>query len=170
MTRELSTALAPAAMSGVRPRAWRFGPRSADAVGAREAGREEADEERRREADDVQVVAFDALHEGGAAARDRVGARAVAPLARRDVAGHVAGREFTERDAGLLVLDDLPGRRHEAETRHDRVRPAAEAPEHGGRLLLRAGLPEDLAVQDDGRVHAEHGPLPRLAGHRPRLA
>jgi hypothetical protein len=63
------------------------------------------------------------------------------------------------------VLDDLPGRRHETEARDDRVRPPAEAAEHRGGLVLAAGLAEDLLVQDDRRVHAEHRPLSRLAGH-----
>src|SRR5215475_15151728 len=57
----------------------------AKAVGAREALREQIDEDRRREADHVQVIAFDPLHERGTDALDRVAACAPAPLLGRDV-------------------------------------------------------------------------------------
>src|SRR5919108_2334170 len=52
----------------------------AHAVGAGEAVGEEAHEERGGEADDVEIVAVDALDEGGAAALDRIAAGAALPL------------------------------------------------------------------------------------------
>src|SRR5688572_33274267 len=98
---------------------------SAGAVGTREAGCEEAHQECGGEADDVQIVAFDAFDQTGAQTLDGVGARAALPFARRDVPGHVARGELPERDPSLLVLDDLPGGSNEAETREDSLGAAA---------------------------------------------
>jgi hypothetical protein len=55
---------------------------SAGPVDAGEAAGEQPNKERRREADDVQVVALDALDEGGARALDRVSAGPSLPLTR----------------------------------------------------------------------------------------
>src|SRR5207248_5890222 len=62
---------------------------SAEAVGAGEPLREQAHEDRGGKADDVEVVAVDPAHEGGAAALDGVSAGAALPLAARDVRGQV---------------------------------------------------------------------------------
>jgi hypothetical protein len=54
------------------------------------------DEQRAGQPDDVEVVAVDAAHERGAAALDRVRARASLPLARLDVCREVARRQLAE--------------------------------------------------------------------------
>src|SRR5437773_12420 len=80
---------------------------SADPVGTGEARREQAHQQRRREADDVQVVALDSLDERGAATLDRVRARAVSPLAGAEIGADVARAERAERHPRDGVLDDL---------------------------------------------------------------
>src|SRR5438874_2191765 len=70
--------------------------RLADPVDAGEARREQLDERCGRETHDVQVVAVDAADEAGAAALDRVGARATLPFAARHVRGEVARRQRPE--------------------------------------------------------------------------
>ena len=57
----------------------------AEAVGAREALREQPHEQSPGQADDVQVVALDPLDEARAEALDRVPAGATLPLAAREV-------------------------------------------------------------------------------------
>ena len=92
----------------------------ADSVGAREAVGEHADEEGRGKTDDIEVVALDALDEGGAAALDCIAARSALPLAGAYVLGHVPRRQLPEHDLGLLVLDCLPPRREQTQTgNHD---------------------------------------------------
>ena len=85
--------------------------RSAEAVDAGETLGEQPDEQRGREADDVQVVALDPLDERGAEALDRVGAGAALPLAgsRRSARGRAAssGRKVTRVD---LVVRPPPSR------------------------------------------------------------
>src|ERR1043165_4949769 len=66
------------------------------AVGSRAALREQIDENRRGEADHVQVVAFDPLHERGAETLDRVAAGAPAPLLACDVEAELPGRQRPE--------------------------------------------------------------------------
>src|SRR5205085_11474676 len=85
--------------------------RLAEPVGAGEAGGEEADEEGRREADDVQVVALDAADEGGAPALDRVRARPALPPARRHVRPQGARRQLPELDPRRPPADLIPPRR-----------------------------------------------------------
>ena len=70
----------------------------------------EPHEQRRRQADDVQVVALDPLDERRAATLDRIAAGASLPLPERDVGREVARRELAERDGRRLVLDELPSR------------------------------------------------------------
>ena len=106
----------------------------------RGSARPAAHEQAAGQADDVQVVALDALDERGAAALDRVAARAALPLARCDVRGEVARRQRTERDERRRRLDDLP---RPASAGRDRTRPRAfapTAPEHplGLARVLRA--------------------------------
>src|SRR5947209_12218798 len=99
----------------------RLGGGSAEAVRAGEPRREQADEKGRGEADDVQVVAFDALDEARAEPLDRIRARTAFPLARREVVGEVARRQLPERDARRLGRELLPLRGAQAETRDDLV-------------------------------------------------
>src|SRR5688572_7075069 len=142
---------------------------SAEAVRAREALREEADEQRRRQADDVQVVALDLLDEGGAAALDRIPAGASLPLAVRQVVGELTRRELPEGDARGVVLDDLPARREQAEARDDDMRLACELLEHLLRLLGARGLAVDPAAERDRGVDAQHRTVACLRSDRARL-
>src|SRR5207247_10537459 len=143
--------------------------RSAQAVGAREALREQADEDRRREADDVEVVALDPLHEGGATALDGLAAGAALPLAARDVRGQVARRQRPERDPRLVVCDRLPAPRDEREARDDLVRTAGKRLEHRPRFLRSRRLSVDPSVEHDLGVDAEDRTLAGLARYRSRL-
>src|SRR5581483_7959252 len=122
-----------------------------------------------RQADHVEVVAVDPLDERGADALDRIGAGAALPLAGRDVGRDVARVERPEHDARDLVLDLLPGRGPQTQPGDDLVRLAAERVEHRRRILRPRRLAVDAAGADDGRVDAEHGPLPGPAGDRRRL-
>src|SRR5262245_38724390 len=81
------------------PRAWHWDmDLLAEAVRAWEAGRQEVHEEPRWEADDVQVIALDALHQGRAQALDRIAARPVLPLAAAHVVRQVARCQRPEGD------------------------------------------------------------------------
>src|SRR5205085_4969672 len=140
-----------------------------DAVRPCEALREEADQQRGRKTDHVQVVALDALDEARAQALDRVRARAALPLAARDIHRDVARGQRTEGDASDLVAKLLPARRDQTEPRDDLVRVAAERVEHLGRLFGAARLAVQATPADDGRVDPEHRAIARLAGDGARL-
>src|SRR6478672_3553144 len=58
----------------------------------------QVDEERRRQADDVQVVAVDPLDERRAEALDRIAARTLPPLFADDVEAELARRQRPKRD------------------------------------------------------------------------
>ena len=144
---------------------------SAEAVGAREALREDADEQRGRQADDVQVVALDPLDERGAAALDRVAAGASLPLAERQVRGEVARRQGPEGDAASssCSTSSQPGVIRQRPETTTCVRPASASSislgvGEVGRLAVRA------PVEDDGGVDAEHGPVAGVLRHGARLA
>src|SRR5437870_4913441 len=128
--------------------------RSADAVDAWEALREGAHEKGGRQADDVQVVAFDAGDECGAATLDRIGARAALPFAARDVRTEVAWGQRAEIDERRICVGGLPGRRDKAETGDDGVAPPGERFEHALGVARIAGLPVDTASEHDRRVDA----------------
>src|SRR6266508_6626 len=132
---------------------------SADAVEAREAFGQEADEEGGGETDHVQVVAFDPLDERGAESLDRVRARAVLPFARRDVRSEIASRQGPERDTGDLVVKLLPAGGDEAEPRDDLVCRAGQRPEHLGSVLGAGSLAVDATGADDRGVDPEHRPV-----------
>ena len=100
----------------------------ADAVDARKAFHEQTDEQRHRQPDDVQVVAFDPFDERRAPALDGVGARPPFPLAGRDIRGDVPPRQRPERDERRRRFDYLPVRAQEAEPGDDRVRLPCEPP------------------------------------------
>ncbi len=67
------------------------------------------------------------------------------------------------------MLDRLPARGAEAEARDDLVGPPPERFEHPLGLLRSGRLSVDPALQVDGGVDSEHGPLVRFAD-RARLA
>ena len=128
-----------------------------------------ADEQRRRQADDVQVVAVDPLDEAGAEALDRV-ARPRGPPTRRprrSVASspRVSGRNVT---SVVTVCSSSHASRPQAEPRDDLVRPAGERREHRSRLGGVRRLAEHRAVEQHLGVDAEHGPP--AAVDRARLA
>src|SRR5262245_10491967 len=87
----------------------------ADAVGARKALRQETDQERGWEADDVQIVALDALDQGRAEPLDRIPARAALPLTAAHVVSQVPGRQHPERDHRCLAVQLLPRARPQTE-------------------------------------------------------
>src|SRR5919204_2171475 len=89
--------------------------RLAEAVGPREALRQEADEQGSRQSDDVQVIAVDALDQRRAEPLDRVAARARVPLSASDVVSDVARRHLTERHARDLTATLLPRARQQTE-------------------------------------------------------
>ena len=120
---------------------------------------QEADEEGGWEADDVEVVALDALDQARAQALDRIAARSSLPLAAADVVGQVPRGQRPERDRRHLVLELLPPGRDEAEPRDDLVRAARQPLEHPLGLGRVAGLAEGPPVDDDRRVDTEHGAL-----------
>src|ERR671911_1852309 len=131
----------------------------AEAVGPGEALGEHADEQRGRKPDDVQVIALDPLDERAAPPLDRVGARPSLPLSVREMARELPRRQLPEGDVRRLVLDHLPARRDQAEAGHHGVRLAGQLLEHPLRVGRVGGLAVHAAVEPDGGVDAEHGPI-----------
>src|SRR5690348_2776543 len=122
--------MAPPVLGRCRSYQWESELRSAEAVEAREALREQAHEDGRGQPDDVQVVALDALDERRTPPLDGIAAGAALPLAAREVPREVAGRQRPEGDERRRVLDVLPPRGHEREPGDDGMRAPAELVEH----------------------------------------
>src|SRR5262249_54903253 len=99
--------------TGARPRTG-LAPVLAESVNPAEPLSEHLHEQRRRKADDVEVVALDRADERGAGPLDCVPACPPLPLARRDVAPELPRRQLAERHLRRYSRDDLPPRRHEA--------------------------------------------------------
>jgi len=132
--------------------------------------RSAAHEQRRRQADDVEVVALDPLDESRAPALDRVAACAALPLGARHVPGDVARRQLAEGDERHLAVHLLPRRREQRQAGDDLVRAAREALEHLLRGFGALRLAVDAAGADDLGVAAEHRAAVRPGQRRARLA
>src|SRR5262245_36094958 len=89
--------------------------RSAKAGTAGEAREPDVAEPRPREADDVQIVAVDTLHQTRAETLDRVAPRAVAPLSALHVCRDLRACQLPERHPRHRVADLLPERPHQAD-------------------------------------------------------
>src|SRR4029453_8053424 len=140
----------------------------AEAVLAWEARRQETDEEGSWEADDVQVVAFEAPDQGRAGALGGVPAGPSLPLATAHVMREVARRQSPKRHPRRLAVQFLPRGRPQAKPRDDLVRPPRQPLEHRLGGTGARGLAERLPVHDDLGIHSEHRPI--AAVPRPRLA
>ena len=129
----------------------------AEAVRAWEALRQEADEEGGWEADDVQVVAFDALDERRAEALDRI-RRPRGPPTRRCSRSGRGRAPSTRRNVTSVVslCSSSQRRRPQAEAGDDLVRPARQPLEHRLRRTRIRGLAERLTVDNDLGVDPEH--------------
>src|SRR4051794_40485233 len=150
--------------------AARRGLSLSEAVDAGEPLGKEAHEERPGEADDIEIVAFDAVDERTAAALNRVSACAALPLAGCDVRSELARRQLAEGDPRGDGGDDFPGRSHEAEAGDDGVCPPRELVQHPLGVARTRRLPVDAPTDRDGRVDAEYRPALRLVCHRARLS
>src|SRR5579862_2373656 len=134
----------------VRERRQTFEPSLlAEAVRAGEAGCEQPDEQRHRQADDVEVVALDPLDERRATALDCIAAGSALPLPARDVPRDVARCQLAERDERGLAVHLLPRRRHEREAGDGLVRSAGEGLEHLLGVVGAAWLAVDASGADD---------------------
>src|SRR5512132_2247873 len=132
--------------------------------------RKQADEKRRRQPDDVQVVAVDPLDERRAEALDRIATRTLPPLFADDVKAELARRQCPKRDARHGVTQLLPRRRQQAEPGDDLVRLAGKLLQHRFGLRFVTRLAVDAAVEHDLGVHPEHRPIAGDSSHRARLA
>src|SRR5204863_2783270 len=123
---------------------------------------QQVEREPQRQAHDAEEVAADPFHQRGPFPLDRVRARLVHRLPRRDVRGDLIGRERPERHLGDVegVLEP-PVARH-GDRRHHLVRPTRELRQHRGRLRRRVRLLEHGTAQHHGRIGHEHR-LPVLA-------
>jgi hypothetical protein len=118
--------------------------------------REEVEQGRQREADDVEVVAFDARDECGAEALDGVAAGSALPLVGGDVPveggrGRRAEVDLGDRDGGVGDLA-VAG---EGDRSDDQMRATGQARDVLARLGRIARLAEDVAVDGDERVGAQ---------------
>lgn len=156
-----------------RLRAGRSGPqpgdgrlRRAQQVHAEPPG--QRDDERQREAHDVGVRPFDALHQRTARTLDAVRTGLVERLAGADVPVEFGIGEAAEPDAGAgqRRLDVVAA--PDCDAGQNPVRPAGEASEHGAGVGGIGGLAEDHLVVHHGGVPADHE-LVRGRGHRARL-
>src|SRR4051794_28357574 len=129
--------------------------------------RHEVDQPLQRQADDVEVVALDALDEHGAGALDGVAAGAALPFAGAHVPVQQRGVRRAETDLGdldrgvaqLAVTDD-------GDRADDLVGASRQAREVCARLAGVGRLAEDVAVDGHERVR----PQRQRARHRQRLA
>src|SRR5881398_1452028 len=144
--------------------------RAATSSGKEPGLRERARDLRQREPDHVGERAFDARDERRTAPLDRIAARLVERLAALHVRRDHGGAERSEahaRDHALVGLHG-PSRIEQHEARDDAMLAPAEAAEHRGRIGAVHGLAEDVAVDLDHGVGAQHPrrPPPRGAGGR----
>src|SRR5580765_3530078 len=143
--------------------------RSAEAVDAGEALREQPHEQRGRQAHDVEVVTLDATDERSTPALDRIAAGAPLPLPERDIGAELPRGQLSELHPGRLVLDVLPPGCEQTEPRDDEMRLAAEPLEHALGLGGVSGFSKDPAVEHDGGVDAEYRAVLCDVGNGPRL-
>src|SRR5207237_6485085 len=88
----------------------------------------------------------------------------IAALPTRHVPRDVLASERGEPHGSRFHPADLEGAAAQADPRQDIVAAASKAPDHRGGLGVVLRLPENLAVDDDGRVSPEHdGLLPYVA-------
>src|ERR687895_642098 len=118
----------------------------AGSLAAPEQVGDQAQERRHRQTHHVPVVALDLLHESRSPALDRVGAGALAPLARRQVPGEIGRLEPAEADPRHGHVAALRAvRLADRDAAHDLVGAPGQAPEEGLGLLFVARLaPREL--------------------------
>jgi hypothetical protein len=129
--------------------------------------RRKPQEEWNGQSHDVPEVAVDPLDERRTTALDRVRARPIWPFPALDVPPPEGLVELPERDQGPLHAASLLPSIQQYQRTEDDVRPPRQAPEESVRLVLVACLAEQLAVEQNLRVGAEHEAVGRCG---PRLA
>src|SRR6266571_3341945 len=160
-----------------RARPVPIGNRSCDALGAALPGEavrqaeplEQLEREPQRQSHHAEEIPADSLHQRGALALDRVGARLVERLARGHIRRDLLARERPERDVGHVerVLDPpVLCHRHGG---HHLVLAPLKPFEHRDRFLGRRGLSEDVPPQHHRRVRRQHHRAGLARRHRGRL-
>src|SRR5207249_4131116 len=117
---------------------------------------------------DAEEVAADPLHQRRALPLDRVGARLVHRLPRRDVRGDLIPRQRPERHVGdvdRMRESPVPCDR---DRRHHLMGAPCELRQHLDRLGRRLRLLEDGPAQHDRRVGREHDRAALAPGHDAR--
>ena len=107
-------------------------------------------------ADDVEVVALDAGDPASGEALDGVGSGFIHGLAGGDVGVDVFVGECEEADGGDFGGDFGAGGGDDGDAGDDVMGAAGEKTEHAGGVGLVFGFAEDVAVEGDGGVGAEH--------------
>ncbi len=123
-------------------------------------------EAREGQAHDVEVAAFDTRDEAPGAALDGVGTRFVVRFAGRKVLGDLFGGKRGEVHQSGLDKGDAFGVRKtdESHTGEDGVRAAGKFFQHAARVVGRARLAEDVAVEGDLGVRRDHDGRTNSAG------
>src|SRR5437588_31461 len=120
--------------------------------------------------DDVEIVTFDRLDQSGSPALDRVAARAVPPLAGRDVPINQALVERPELDQGADSSGVAVFGPEQAKPADHRVRAPRQSGQGFPRPFGVAWLAVDPAVDAHDRVDAEHRSVAVNPGDGQRLA
>src|SRR5712692_9183103 len=111
----------------------------------------------KRQANDVEVAAFDAGNVAAGAALDAIGAGFVVRLAGGEISGDFLGGESSEvHERGLhkgAALD--VGKADEGDTGDDGVRAAGKLFQHAARVVGRERLAKDVAVEGDLGVRGD---------------
>ena len=118
-------------------------------------GFEEGGDEGDGQANDVEVVAFDAGDPAGGEALDGVCAGLVHGLAGGDIGGDVGVGEGEEADGGDFGGDFGAGGGDDGDAGDDVMGAAGEKTEHAGGIGGVFGLGEDVVVEGDGGVGAQ---------------
>ena len=117
--------------------------------------REQRNEQRAREPDDVEVVPLDALDETTAETLDRIPPGPAFPLAAFEVGLEGLAAQGAKGHRRELVLDGHEVRTQQAEAGDHCVRPSPELPEHVLGIAPVGRLSVYPAVENDRRVDSE---------------
>jgi len=107
------------------------------------------------------------LYEGSGSALDSIGSGFIHGFAGGNIVLYGCGREGVEAHQGLHDIEahHMPCVVEHGYSRHHRVHTTAETGEHLPRVVWISGFAEDVVLQDNDRIRAEHDCAGALPGN-----